>query len=32
MMDEFTNSMEAIISDRVQKEFENRYRLKCLEL
>ena len=29
MMDEFTNNIEAIISDRVQKEFENRFSLKC---
>ncbi|MDN5846391.1 MAG: hypothetical protein L0H53_08975 [Candidatus Nitrosocosmicus sp.] len=29
MMDEFSNNMEAIISDRVQKEFENRFDLKC---
>jgi hypothetical protein len=24
MMDEFANNMESIVSDRVQKEFENR--------
>ena len=29
MMDEFTNNMESIASDRVQKEFENRFSLKC---
>lgn len=29
MMDEFANNMESIISDRVQKEFENRFSLKC---
>jgi hypothetical protein len=28
MMDDFTNNMEAIISDRVQKEFENRFSIK----
>jgi hypothetical protein len=27
--DEFINNMEAIISDRVQKEFEERFGLKC---
>ncbi len=30
MMDEFTNNMESIVSsDRVQKELENRFSLKC---
>ena len=29
MMDEFTNNMESIASDRVQKELENRFSLKC---
>ena len=29
MMDEFTNNIEAIISDRVQKEFENRFSITC---
>ena len=29
MIDELTNNMEAIISDRVQKEFENRSSHKC---
>ena len=30
MMDEFANNMESIASDRVQKEFENRFGIKCL--
>ena len=30
MMDEFTNNMESIASERVQKEFENRFNIKCL--
>ena len=29
MMDEFSNDMEAIISNRVQKEFEERFSIKC---
>ena len=29
MMDEFSNNMESIASDRVQKEFENRFGVKC---
>ncbi|TVP39993.1 hypothetical protein NARC_100055 [Candidatus Nitrosocosmicus arcticus] len=29
MMDEFTNNIESIASDRVQKEFENRFSIKC---
>ncbi len=29
MMDEFSNNMEAIISDRIQKEFEERFSIKC---
>jgi hypothetical protein len=29
MIDEFSNNMEAIISDRVQKEFEERFSIKC---
>jgi rRNA maturation endonuclease Nob1 len=29
MMDEFANNMESIASDRVQKEFENRFGIKC---
>ena len=30
MMDEFANNMESIASDRVQKEFENRFSIECL--
>ncbi len=30
MMDEFVNNMESIAFDRVQKEFENRFGIKCL--
>ncbi len=30
MIDEFVNNMESIVSDRVQKEFENRFSIKCL--
>ena len=30
MMDEFANNIESIASDRVQKEFENRFCIKCL--
>jgi rRNA maturation endonuclease Nob1 len=29
MIDEFSNNMESIASDRVQKEFENRFSIKC---
>ena len=30
MMYEFANNIESIASDRVQKEFENRFSIKCL--
>jgi len=30
MVDEFANNIESIASDRVQKEFENRFSIKCL--
>ena len=30
MTDEFANNMESIASDRVQKEFENRFSIECL--
>ncbi len=30
MVDEFANNIESIASDRVQKEFENRFGIKCL--
>ncbi|MDQ3083475.1 MAG: hypothetical protein M3Q77_01515 [Thermoproteota archaeon] len=29
MMDEFANNMESNASDRVHKEFENRFSIKC---